>query len=147
MECLTKSGLLDRAPGCCKALFIEGVFYEDRRVEDWEQGALGRPIVEWAKRKKRQREEQQAERDEMDKRELEQRWDRGGATAKRRRGLNETWSRVSVAAAVAAGAGQTVISRLRADKATEAREDDVRGTTLLAAAISTLSIVTLDGCN
>ena len=62
----------------------------------------------------------------MDKRELEQRWDRGGATAKRRRGLNETWSGVSVAAAAAAGAGQTVISQLRADKAAEAREDDVR---------------------
>ena len=140
-ECITKSRLLDRTPGRCKALFIEGVFYEDRRVEDWEQGALGRPLVEWARRKKRQREEQQAERDEADKRELEQRWDRGGATAKRRRSLNEKWSGGSVAAAAAAGAGQTVISRLRADKAAEAREDDVRGITALAAVVSTLLIL------
>lgn len=102
------------------------MFYEDHRVEDWEQGALGRPLIEWARVKKRRREEQQAERDDADKRELEQRWDTGGATAKRRRSRNETWSGVSVAAATAAGAGPNVISRLRSDKAAEAREDNVR---------------------
>ena len=126
MECLTQSGLLDRAPGRCKALFIEGVFYEDRRVDGWENGALGRPLMKWAALKKQQREKNQTERDEAAQSELEQRWNRGGNTAKRRRGLSQTFSGVSVAAAAAAGAKQSVISRLRADEAAVASEDDVR---------------------
>ena len=37
----------------CSAVYIEGVFYEDQRVSGWQQGALGRPIVAWAKERKR----------------------------------------------------------------------------------------------
>ena len=128
VECITKSGLLDKVPGRCKALFIEGTFYEDQRVDGWKQGSLGRPLVEWAKQKKQQREMQQTERDNAEKRQLEQSWNKSGNTTKRRRGANESWSGVSVAAAAAAGAGQTAISNLRADTAAEGREDDVRST-------------------
>lgn len=128
-ERIAESGLLNNTPGRCKALFIEGVFYEDRRVEGWERGALGRPLVAWARLNKEHREKQQAERDAAEKQQLEESWNGGGNASKRRR-LNRTWSDgSSVAAAAAAGAGQTVISRLRADKAAEGKaEGDVRST-------------------
>ena len=97
-------------------------------MDGWEQGALGRPLVEWARQNKQQREMQQRERDNAKKRQLEQSWNKSGNTAKRRRDADEPWSGVSVAAAAAAGAGQTVISNLRADTAAGGKEDDVRST-------------------
>jgi hypothetical protein len=87
VEHITDSQLQTAAPGLCKALFIEGVFYEDKRVEGWEKGALGRPLVKWARRRKQEREHEQAERDRAEAKDREDRWMATGGRASGADGL------------------------------------------------------------
>ena len=106
--------------------------FPSRRVEGWEKGALGRPIVAWAKKQKREREEQEktdaaaAARGQHD--------DGGNGRRKknkRRRVPTAVSQATSVAAAAAAGAGETTVARLRADTAAASGgiEGDISKTT------------------